>query len=85
MTDEPTVSPEEQQAFNAKWDGRFEMLAGKAKEAWGDITDDVVTEAEGNVTKLFGYIKAKTGESAEAIIAKLDELTEDESDDSNAS
>ena len=34
----PTVSPEEQQAFNAKWDGRFEMLAGKAKEAWGDVS-----------------------------------------------
>lgn len=80
MSDDVQVSPEEQAAFNAKWDGRFETLAGKAKEAWGNyITDDVITQAEGSVTKLFGYIKAKSGEATEDILRKLDELDSSES------
>ena len=79
MTD-TNVSPQEQEAFNQKWDGRFEQVAGKAKELWGDVTDDVVAQAEGNVTKLVGYIKEKTGEANEAIIAKLDKVLDSDSE-----
>lgn len=68
---EQDVSPAEQEAFNMKWDGRFEQLAGKAKTMWGNVSDDDVQKAEGSTMKLVGYLKEKTGESSEAIIRKL--------------
>lgn len=57
--------------FEMKWEGRFNQLSGKAKEKWGDLTDDVFEEAEGNAKKLVGKIQEKTGESMEEIQKKL--------------
>ena len=45
-----------------------------AKRAWGELTDDDFTKADGSVDKLYGIIQEKFGDTKEAIQAKLDAL-----------
>ena len=52
--------------------GGWDELKGKAKRAWGNLTDDDLDVAEGNYDELVGKIKNKTGESDEAIRTRLD-------------
>ncbi len=54
-----------------KWEGRWDQLKGKAKQTWGDLTDDQLDVAEGNYDELIGKIKEQTGETREAIEEKL--------------
>lgn len=55
-----------------KWEGRWDQLTGKAKQTWGDLTDDDLDVAEGNYEEFVGKIKERTGESREEIEEKLD-------------
>ncbi|PZT86077.1 MAG: CsbD family protein [Citromicrobium sp.] len=52
------------------WDraeGNWKQFTGKVKEEWGDLTDDEITEANGNREKLEGRIQERYGiEKAEA-------------------
>jgi uncharacterized protein YjbJ (UPF0337 family) len=46
------------------WDtikGNWTQMTGKIKEEWGDLTDDEITEAEGDRDQLVGKIQAKYG------------------------
>ena len=52
--------------------GDWDQLKGKAKKAWGTLTDDDLDVAEGNYDELVGKIKDRTGESEEAIRTRLD-------------
>ncbi len=54
-----------------KWEGRWDQLKGKAKQAWGDLTDDDLDVAEGNYDEFVGRIKERTGESREEIENRL--------------
>jgi len=54
--------------------GKWEQLKGKAKKAWGELTDDDFKKADGSGDKLFGIIQEKFGDTKEAIKAKLDKL-----------
>ena len=54
-------------------DGRWEDLKGRAKRAWGELTDDDFQKAEGSVEKLHAVIQKKVGVSKDAIKARLDE------------
>jgi uncharacterized protein YjbJ (UPF0337 family) len=54
-----------------KWEGRWDQLKGKAKQAWGELTDDDLDIAEGNVDELVGRIKERTGETREEIEERL--------------
>ena len=54
-----------------KWEGRWDQLKGKAKQAWGDLTDDDLDVAEGQYDELVGRIKERTGETAEEIEDRL--------------
>lgn len=56
-----------------KWSGRWDKLKGRAKQAWGELTDDDLDVAEGRYDVLVGRIKEKTGETEEAIRRRLDE------------
>lgn len=60
-------------ASETKWEGRWDQLKGKAKQAWGKLTDDDLDGAEGNYDEFVGRIKERTGEGAEAIKARLDD------------
>lgn len=59
------------ESTKTKWDGRWDQLKGKARQAWGQLTDDDLDVAEGNWEEFVGRIKERTGESAEAIEATL--------------
>jgi len=60
-------------ATEQKWEGRWEQLKGKAKRVWGDLIDDELMRVEGDYEELVGTIKARTGESREAIEEKLNQ------------
>jgi uncharacterized protein YjbJ (UPF0337 family) len=55
-----------------KWQGRWEQLKGRVKQAWGDLTDDDFTKADGDYDELVGIINEKTGETREEIEKRLD-------------
>ncbi|OGQ91973.1 MAG: general stress protein CsbD [Deltaproteobacteria bacterium RIFOXYA12_FULL_58_15] len=54
--------------------GKWEQLKGRAKKAWGELTDDDFKKAEGSEDKLFGVIQQRFGDTKQAIKAKLDKL-----------
>ncbi len=48
------------------WDqieGNWKQLTGKAKETWGDMTDDEITEARGDREQLIGLVQSKYGKA----------------------
>lgn len=51
--------------------GQWEQLKGKAKKAWGELTDDDILKAEGSADKLYGVIQERFGDTKEAIADKL--------------
>ncbi|MFO7298693.1 MAG: CsbD family protein [Actinomycetes bacterium] len=63
-------------ASKLKWEGRWDQVKGKAREMWGELTDDDVDVAEGNVEQLIGKIKERTGETAETIRERLSRLSD---------
>jgi uncharacterized protein YjbJ (UPF0337 family) len=53
--------------------GKWEQLKGRAKKAWGELTDDDILKAEGSFDKLCGVIRERFGDTEAAIRAKLDD------------
>ena len=45
--------------------GQWKQLKGKAKEAWGDLTDDELTQVEGNADQLSGLVQERYGRTRE--------------------
>jgi uncharacterized protein YjbJ (UPF0337 family) len=43
--------------------GNWNQLKGKVKQHWGQLTDDELSEVEGNVDQLIGLVQQKTGEA----------------------
>jgi uncharacterized protein YjbJ (UPF0337 family) len=43
--------------------GKWKQLTGKAKAAWGKLTDDELTRVEGNAERLSGLIQERYGKS----------------------
>jgi uncharacterized protein YjbJ (UPF0337 family) len=58
-------------AAKTKWEGRWDQLKGRAKQAWGSLTDDDLNVAEGEYDKMVGRIKERTGETEQAIRERL--------------
>jgi uncharacterized protein YjbJ (UPF0337 family) len=56
--------------------GQWNTLRGKVKAKWGQLTDDDLQLASGNVDQLIGRIQQKTGEGRESIERFFDELVE---------
>lgn len=50
-----------------RFKGKWNQLKGKAKQKWGNLTDDDLDYAEGKEDELYGRIQEKTGESKEEI------------------
>jgi uncharacterized protein YjbJ (UPF0337 family) len=55
--------------------GEWDQLVGKAKRAWGELTDDDILKAEGSADKLFGVIEKRFGDTKELIKSKIDKLS----------
>jgi uncharacterized protein YjbJ (UPF0337 family) len=62
-----------QDPTHTKWEGRWDQLKGRARQLWGDLTNDDLDVAEGNYEEMIGRIKERTGESAEEIRQRLEE------------
>jgi len=58
--------------------GKWDQIKGKAKQAWGVLTDNDVKKAEGSVDKACGVIREKVGDTKEALRKKVDELHTEE-------
>jgi uncharacterized protein YjbJ (UPF0337 family) len=63
---------QEAEMNNDRMKGKWHQLKGEIKRKWGKVTDDDLTEAEGNMEKLVGKIQERTGERREAIEKWLD-------------
>ncbi len=59
-----------------KWEGRWDQLKGRVKAAWGELTDDDLEIAAGNLEELIGRINERTGQNREEIRRRLEELGE---------
>lgn len=53
-------------------EGPLKEAGGKAKEAWGDLTDDKRTEAEGEADQVEGKIQNKWGEGKDNVRDAVD-------------
>jgi uncharacterized protein YjbJ (UPF0337 family) len=56
-------------------EGNWNEIKGKLHERWGQLTQDDLQQARGNVDQLVGVIQRKTGEARERVEAYLNELT----------
>ncbi len=54
--------------------GKWDQIKGRAKKAWGELTDDDFKKADGSLDKLYGIIQEKFGDTKEVINEKLDKL-----------
>lgn len=46
-------------------EGQWKQLAGKAKAAWGELTDDELTKTKGNAQQLAGLVQERYGRTRE--------------------
>jgi uncharacterized protein YjbJ (UPF0337 family) len=51
--------------------GKWDELKGRAKIAYGELTDDDFMRADGSQDKLYGIIQQRFGDAKERIIEKL--------------
>ncbi len=56
--------------------GQWKTLVGAVKEKYGQITDQELTQVEGNVDKLIGLVQRKSGQTREQIEAFVHECGE---------
>ncbi len=54
--------------------GKWNELKGKAKQAYGDLTDDDLAYQEGQEDELYGRLQNKTGKTREQVIDWLRSL-----------
>jgi len=55
--------------------GQWNQVRGELKKKWGQLTDDDLRFANGNIDQLIGRIQQRTGEAREAIEQFLTETT----------
>lgn len=52
--------------------GKWKQWVGAAKAQWGELTDDEITQAEGNVERLAGLIQERYGYSKQRAQDEID-------------
>lgn len=57
-----------------KWEGRWNEIKGKVKQAYADVTDDDLLLAEGKSDELLGKLQKRTGKSKEEVENWLNSL-----------
>ena len=67
--------PDHDMSARLQNDGAWQKARGKAREQWGELTDQELDEARGNWDQFVGTVKDKTGETAENIERKFKEWT----------
>jgi uncharacterized protein YjbJ (UPF0337 family) len=56
-----------------KMKGKWNQIKGDIKRKWGQVTDDDLLQAEGDMDKVIGKIQERTGEQRDAIRQWLNE------------
>ena len=54
-------------------EGPMKEAGGKAKEEWGDLTDDASTEAEGKMDQVGGKVQNEWGEAKDEARDTMDD------------
>jgi uncharacterized protein YjbJ (UPF0337 family) len=54
-----------------QFEGKWDQMRGRVKEAWGVLSDDELDRTEGKWDRLVGTIKERTGEGVDAIEDRL--------------
>jgi len=54
--------------------GNWNVLKGKLKQQYGDLTDDDLTFAEGKEDELWGRLQKKVGKTKEEIIDEIKDI-----------
>ena len=55
-----------------RFQGKWNQLKGKAKQQWGNLTDDDLQYSEGKEDELYGRMQEKTGKSKDEIKSWFD-------------
>jgi uncharacterized protein YjbJ (UPF0337 family) len=55
-------------------EGRWQQVRGAIRNTWGKLTDQELEQVRGSWDRLVGTIKEKTGESAEKIERRLQDM-----------
>ena len=64
-------------ALNAqRLEGHWQEIKGKLRNRWGQLTDDELQQARGDVEQLIGTIQRRTGEARDSIRSFIEELGE---------
>lgn len=58
--------------------GHWDTIRGKLKERWGQLTDDDLKIAGGNIDQLVGTIEKKTGEARANVERFINDMMNDE-------
>ncbi|HKJ40443.1 MAG TPA: CsbD family protein [Sunxiuqinia sp.] len=54
--------------------GKWNMLKGKFKQRYADLTDDDLVYVEGKEEELLGRIQVKTGKTREEIVDEINKI-----------
>ncbi len=57
-----------------KWQGRWNEIKGKVKQAHGDLTDNDLEYTEGKDDELLGKLQTKTGKARDEVVNWLNSL-----------
>ena len=55
--------------------GKWNQIKGDIKRKWGQVTDDDLLQAEGDMDKVIGKIQERTGEQRDMIRKWINERT----------
>ena len=61
-------------AFSDQVRGNWNIIKGKLKQQYGDLTDEDLTYVEGKEDELLGRLQRKTGRSKEELKKMIDRL-----------
>jgi uncharacterized protein YjbJ (UPF0337 family) len=67
------ITREDDSMDSDRIEGPLKEAGGKAKEAWGDVTDDAETEAEGQADQVEGNVQNEWGEAKDSARDVLDD------------
>jgi uncharacterized protein YjbJ (UPF0337 family) len=68
-----SITREDDSMDSDRVEGPLKEAGGKAKEAWGDVTDDPETEAEGQADQVEGNVQNEWGEAKDTARDVLDD------------
>lgn len=57
--------------------GKWNVLKGKVKQKYADLTDDDLLYVEGKEDELYGRLQEKTGKTREEVTTWLNDLDKD--------